>query len=1346
MIDSALVERFENPPPEYGPTPLWWWSGGTVTEEGILWQLQTFADGGILNLVLMNLAPKGPTYGAMPDDPVWFSERWWELFRYTCDRAAELGISLWFYDQIGFSGANIQGQITASHPEAAGRALSTRVVECDTEGRIEELPREHVIGVYSESEDPNKGWQLHEVIDGRVAGASSGRRLRVVGWRETSFDYLDTESVALLVDYIHGEYERRVPDHLGTTIVGSFQDELPAMPTWSSTFADRFLEETGYDLLPVLPALWDQGSERSAQIRADYHRVRTLLAEQAFFRPLGEWHRSRGMLIGADQTNPARAGVPTQSLQLYGDYFATHRWFDAVGSDHEGDARIHSSMADLYDHPRVWIESFHSSGWGGTLEETWDWLIPFFRSGANLYNPHASYYGLQAGWFEWAPPSTDFRQPYYEVYPAFAKAVSRVCALLTWGRHAADVALLYPATSISAELPPDLPVDHFLNGDIGPEYTGVDAAQRSYMTLAGKNDWFRAAPSLLERAGIDFDVIDDDSLVRAEARGGAVHVNDFGFRTVILPEMDRIAPVVALRLAELLDAGGRVIAIGSAPTRSAGSTPAIGGAESDESVRRFAEHPGLHVVADAEAVIDALADVPRFASAPQGVRAQRLGDLGLALVPGAFPNATAFPLRGGTGQTGWDDIDFDADRYSKSQELDVAGAVIDAELWNPATGARTPAPFEVHGERSTITLDGGGAPLLIAVWQTADAAAGAPAHVEPSDSLHSESINAAQRVDGAIDWTQELLPTLDNRWGDFALPPGDQPIPLGIWKLDLVADGERTPVRVTFGQEVLISEPFSTEGAPAPIDSENARRMKEGALLGDNRWSVQRYSATHGRDGSTGEPQDPKGFIGEEFLVHATPHQGEEVRLRTLVRVDESGDYELTVATACPVRAWLDGEPLVFTSIGYHSTASVRFTEPVAVLEIGFGAPIHLAPSTARRPDRMTASFTVSRPGQHVRPPEFMAAGDGGVEAGTATFRRPFRLEAAARAVKIVTGAPCALTVFIDGRAVARQEKVEYYESGLGDNPMYFTHDIGALPPGDHTLQVVTDGVRADTPLFVDLVAECADGLVAVASGPTWTVGSDDEAVVLAPERTGNTTHARAALRPHPLAAAHWLSGPPEIGEPSVTFSTSASAAPRSETFEATIPAGTVEIDLTADPLQEPESVVIAGRTLTLHGRTVVLDAPTSEPTTMSVTLPERAFSTAGAAWEGPLVVRTVPTPAIFADWSEQGLESWSGGVRYSGVIDVAPGESLRLDLGRVRGAVTVDVDDERMHSAFCAPFTFDLTGLAAGARRVAVTVYSTLGPRYAYATQSRFLVPSQLKTGLGDSIRVIRRADTDER
>ena len=56
------------------------------------------------------------------------------------------------------------------------------------------------------------------------------------------------------------------------------------------------------------------------------------------------------------------------------------------------------------------------------------------------------------GWFEWAPPSTDWRQPYWKQYPAFSRAVARICSIMSWGGYAADVDAI-AALAASVTLP-----------------------------------------------------------------------------------------------------------------------------------------------------------------------------------------------------------------------------------------------------------------------------------------------------------------------------------------------------------------------------------------------------------------------------------------------------------------------------------------------------------------------------------------------------------------------------------------------------------------------------------------------------------------------------------------------------------------------------------------------------------------------------------------------------------------------------------------------------------------------------------------------------------------------------
>src|SRR5436305_6769629 len=94
---SDLEQRFFHPDRAYSPAPIWWWSGERLDLERLRWQLGRFAEGGVYNLVILNLAPTGPLYGKDADDPPFFSEEWWRIFRGVCEEAARLGIRLWFY-------------------------------------------------------------------------------------------------------------------------------------------------------------------------------------------------------------------------------------------------------------------------------------------------------------------------------------------------------------------------------------------------------------------------------------------------------------------------------------------------------------------------------------------------------------------------------------------------------------------------------------------------------------------------------------------------------------------------------------------------------------------------------------------------------------------------------------------------------------------------------------------------------------------------------------------------------------------------------------------------------------------------------------------------------------------------------------------------------------------------------------------------------------------------------------------------------------------------------------------------------------------------------------------------
>lgn len=675
------------PPRAFSPAAIWWWSGEPLRRDRLRWQLERLVAGGVRNLVILNLAPSGPTFGADADDPPFLSEAWWELLDGVCADAHELGAYLWFYDQLGFSGADLQARLVVERPEFAGQWLAP---------------------------------------DGTIT-----RR---------GFDYLSAEACAVLLDRVHGEFERRVGHWFGRVIAGSFQDELPTLPTWSAHFATRY------------EARWGKPFSLDDPDWQAYQRTRADLAEEAFFRPLAEWHERHGLLNGCDQQDPARAGHPVEGVQLYADYARTHRWFGAPGSDHHGDARLHASLAHLYGRPRTWIEAFHSSGWGGTLEETFDWLLPWLRAGATLYNPHAVYYTTRRGWWEWAPPSTDWRQPYWRHHRVFADAVTRLCAALSLGRHACDVAVLLPTATAQAGTALDA---------VSPE---ARRAQEVYREIVGDMAWFATVPGALDRLCLDADVIDEDSVRRAVVEDGRLAVSTEAYRAIVLPSVTDLDEDVAARLAGFAADGGLLVAVGALP----------------DSLRGLAAH-----VESPEQLGEALAGLPRRVEAPVPALVREAGETTLVFLTAAFPMAS----RVGVGrpeergvELGWLDavIDFDPGRYTRDMRITVRGVSGTprlARLFDD--GGLTPLPHTRHGDAVEVVVPFDDGPAALLVFDGTD--------VEPAPPRPAYPVEA----DLGDEWDVELVPTLDDTWSDFGGGAGVE-----CWTLRR-PDGEAA--HVTFG-------------------------------------------------------------------------------------------------------------------------------------------------------------------------------------------------------------------------------------------------------------------------------------------------------------------------------------------------------------------------------------------------------------------------------------------------------------------------------------------------------------------------------------------------------------------
>jgi hypothetical protein len=1294
---STLLDRFTEPPRAFSPVPLWWWSGETVNAERLRWQLERLAAGGVFNVVVMNVAPTSPLYGKDADDPPFMSEPWWELFEGVCRDAEELGVSLWFYDQIGFSGANFQGQVVQRYPEHAGRWLERVTGEGELECPAGGTP----LGAAALTPT---GELVPVALDGRTARFGGAGRLMLFYAVERGFDYYSTRACERLFDMVHGRFEARVGHLFGSIIVGSFQDELPNLPTWSPDFAAQFAAVAGYDPIPHLAALWEDLGEAGERFRGDYHAIRGRLAEASFFKPLHEWHERHGLLCGVDQQYGAREGHPVDSSYIYGDYVRTHRWFSVPGSDHHGDAKIHSSMAHHYDRPRVWIEAFHTSGWGGTLEETFDWLLPWIGAGANLYNPHATYYSTRSGWWEWAPPSTDWRQPYWRHYEHFARAVARLCATLTWGRHSCDVGVLFPAATARAALR--------LNGtgDAG------DRADELYMELVGHMKWFGQRPGVLNLVARDFDVLDDDTVATASTGRDGLSTAHETYATIVLPGCEVLEGPTARRLTEFVDAGGTLIAVGPLPERAAG----VGG--DDAAVRelrcRFTSG-AAHAVDAPDGVGRILGELPSTVQAPVPTLLRRDGDAGALFVPAVYPRATRIDIAADDPDDwhAWvEDVSyrFDAGEQARSMELVIAGVTGDVELWEPFSGARRSVETEAveDGVRVRISFDDGPCALLVWGGET------------DRDALAATRVVAGREtvLDGA--WDVQVETTLEDEWNDLDAPAAGT---VETWELEHQPDGESewTRVHATFGPRARWTGPASPDQLPAPGADALAWKPAE--------WSPSR--GIH-KDRMHIDYLGTSGRIPEEFLDFGTVAAGEAVHVRALVHAERALATHLAIGASAGKQAWVDGRPVALSGSGYLAAGPVALAAGETVLDLRLTA--------TGDAQRVRGHFAFVADTEGYARPEWLRASGEVSKSSVVAFATRMSLPAGARDASVLVGANGPCRVLVDGVEVGRQGGFDPYAETDKDRlqPYDLTERLGA---GEHEIRLeLLELGRARPAALLDGLVRTDEGTVPLRSGEHWTATRDgsDVPVDIRLDQRGDPAYNHAWRRPHPLPHGAWLEprrGTADAGAPvAVTVDTVTGV----QRLRLDTPPGATEMRVPLAPGCRATAEIDGGEVSATaqDGMLVVPLGDSRRPGRAELVIESAGGLSGGALLTGPVAFTMGGGEMELADWQDAGLGSHSGAVRYRRRLDpVAPGAAVVLDLGEVRGTAEVIVDGECAGVRVCSPYVFDITGrLGPQGASVEILVLNTLGPHLDAVSPTPYVFAGQRRSGLFGPVRVL--------
>lgn len=1281
------VTRLTSPDRTFSPAPIWWWSGEPLDSARLRWQLERFAAGGVYNLVILNLAPSGPLHGSLADDPPFLSQAWWDIFVGVCRDARELGIRLWFYDQIGFSGANLQGLLIRQNAQFAGQVLGQKEITCTQPADL----------VFPDGSMPLAAWvcrpdgavQRIPIVNGQVSTQERGAHIvRLIYAIVKGFDYLSATACMALRDTVHEAFLREAGAYFGDVIVGSFQDELPSMPTWSHDFAASFQAHYGYDLLDELIALYHGEDARSQQVRIDYQEWRAMRAEQAFFRPFYDWHALHGLICGFDQQSPARMALAVGAVDEYADYQQTHRWYGAPGSDHHGNGKIHSSLAHLYGHPRSWIEAFHSSGWGGTLEETFDWLVPWLRAGLTLYNPHAVYYSTKGGWWEWAPPSTCWRQPYWRHYRHFADAIMRLTGVLSTGSHVCDIAVLFPTTTVQAHLLATGPL------------AASTRAEQCFVELTGSMFWNNPQPGLFDRIRRDYDMLDNDSLARAAVYDGGLHIANEVYRVLILPAVTHLTPGCIAAINRFVRDGGVVYALECMP-------------------HGVDAHANIAYVADMVELAQRLESLPRRVEGEVHVLERRVDGGSVVLVTPTV-SGSQFHWNGHWNSTPYD---FEAQRIPTSLRISIPGAQ-SVEQWFVGNGERRVlTPTAAH--TWDVSLDD--APIaLIFVPDVA---------LTPAPPL-PESNPDVSTLAGV--WRVAIEPTVDNQWGDLAYPAGGLLLPQTRRFTDAAGDVHLQG----FGVYAWSYGPTLPAALPHPLPE-----IQPGAdPLAVAGWQPVVYSLERGIQHDTLHwgMLGPKGYVPEEFLHFGVVPQGQAVRVRTTVTIDHAFVGDFVIAAAAAKRVWLDGVAYTDCAPGYQWFIAVDWRAGMHLIEFefapeqtvnlrGYWALVQHA-ERFRRPNwimqvdapqpattlTFQRVFHLSQAATHARmmviadvPVRVLLDGNeigrqGGYDPYGSTVRvQPYQIGA------LTEGAHTLLIEALDGGrgvsllvdAICTHVDAEPTLVMTGNDWYVHRGDAAQMPAHIRRRQWVDLTFDTDHALYVDM-------------DPGWPL---------------------IWRRPHPLPQAHWLEAAPADGTVRMCVPDAYAGHLRQSTLQWRIPVGATAMRIQS---RAGVRVMVDDVTYPCHAGLVVLPADAQRAT---VVLDATEGGAGAALLTAPVSYTwsqgTATLPASFA---ALGLGDYAGAVIFEhDMMWQASGGRTLLTCTHVRGSVDVSVNGIAVGVRLWSPYQFDITdALQQGTNTIRITVTGTLAAYLAGHSPTHYAPAHQEVAGILGDVKIMHMAN----
>lgn len=555
---SDVAHLFPTPPNDSRIMMRWWWFGPAVVKPELQREILAMKAGGIGGFEIQ------PVYPLALDDPAkgfrnlpYLSKDFLDAVTFASDTAREnnMRVDMTLASGWPYGGSHVPVTLASSRL----RQVVTDVAPSETSVALPSIGNgEALITMFvgpgsSKSYDISglKQVPVHEehgrtmldaAAENRVAvfyiSSRTGQQVKraAVGANGFVLDHMDKAAIDDHLRVVGEKLMQAFGDHPPYAV---FSDSLEVYGAdWTGDLIPEFQKRRGYDLTPHLPELFKGDSEECFEVRRDWAKTLTELVDERYLTPINNWaikHHTRFR----SQTY----GLPPVSLSS-----------NNLVALPEGEGPQWRS----FSFTRWATSASHLYGRPITSAETWTWLHSpafratpldmkaeadrFFIEGVNQLIGHGWPYSppgvAEPGWEFYAAAVFNDHNPWWIVMPDITKYLQRMSYLLRQGKPDNDIAVLLPNDDAYARLKPGM------------------------VTLSGEMSHY-VTPELMGQildSGFNVDYIDGEAIEKV----GIQHP------VLVLPHVERLSPDVLEKIIEYAQHGGKVIAVGTTPSKSPG--------------------------------------------------------------------------------------------------------------------------------------------------------------------------------------------------------------------------------------------------------------------------------------------------------------------------------------------------------------------------------------------------------------------------------------------------------------------------------------------------------------------------------------------------------------------------------------------------------------------------------------------------------------------------------------------------------------------------------------------------------------------------------------------------------